>query len=112
MCLAVPGRIVELMAEESDPGGGPVGTVDFQGSQVDVSLAMVPEAAAGDWVLVHAGFAIALLDEADARQTWEYLQEAGLGEMPAELLASDGRDDGGPSGQAGDGGAETGAHRG
>jgi hydrogenase expression/formation protein HypC len=52
--------------------------VDFQGSRVDVSLAMTPEAAAGDWVLVHAGFALTVLDEAEARRTWEVLAAAGV----------------------------------
>jgi len=39
----------------------------------------------GDWVLVHAGFALTVIDEAEARETWEYLDMAGLGQMPAEL---------------------------
>jgi hydrogenase expression/formation protein HypC len=52
--------------------------VDFQGSRAEVSLALVPEASAGDWVLVHAGFAISVLNEAEARETWQYLEEAGL----------------------------------
>jgi len=50
-----------------------------------VSLAMTPQAGAGDWVLVHAGFALTVLDEAEARETWEYLSLAGAGETPAEL---------------------------
>ena len=87
MCLAVPGKIVEILEGESPdaPAVGPLAAVDFQGSRVDVSLAMSPEATVGQWVLVHAGFAIAVLDEAEARQTWEYLQESGVGEMPEEL---------------------------
>lgn len=87
MCLAVPGKIVEILApdDQSGAGVGPVAAVDFQGSRVDVSLAMAPDAGVGQWVLVHAGFAISLLDEDEARQTWEYLQEAGVGEMPGEL---------------------------
>ena len=88
MCLAVPGRIVEILGDGGgDAGVGPVATVDFQGSRVDVSLAMAPQAAAGQWVLVHAGFAIAVLDEDEARQTWEYLQAGGAGEMPEQLRA-------------------------
>ena len=87
MCLAVPGRIVEITKDEADPIAGHVGTVDFQGSRLDVSLAMTPEARVGDWVLVHAGFAITLLDEEDARETWEYLCFQGAGEMPEELRA-------------------------
>lgn len=74
----------------SAPAVGPVAAVDFQGSRVDVSLAMAPEASVGQWVLVHAGFAIALLDEDDARKTWEYLQESGVGEMPEQLQAGAG----------------------
>ncbi|NLF32682.1 MAG: HypC/HybG/HupF family hydrogenase formation chaperone [Planctomycetes bacterium] len=74
MCLAAPGRIVELVTA-ADAAGERLGTVDFNGSQVQVSLAMVPEAAVGDWVLVHAGYAITQLDEDEARETWEYLKE-------------------------------------
>ena len=85
MCLAVPGKIVEILEDPGDAGAGPVAAVDFQGSRVDVSLAMAPEAAVGQWVLVHAGFAIALLDEDEARETWEYLQASGAGEMPEQL---------------------------
>ena len=93
MCLAVPGKIVEITeggdGSDASPAGGlgPVAVVDFQGNRVDVSLATVPQAQAGQWVLVHAGFAIAVLDEAEARETWEYLQAGGLGEMPDELQA-------------------------
>ena len=89
MCLAVPGRIVEILGDDggSAPALGPVATVDFQGSRVEVSLTMAPEAGIGQWVLVHAGFAIAVLDEDEARQTWEYLQAGGAGEMPEQLQA-------------------------
>jgi hydrogenase expression/formation protein HypC len=91
MCLAVPGRIIAQNGADA--------TVDFQGSRVDVSLALTPDARVGDWVLVHAGFAISQLDEAEARETWSYLAEAGLvEEMPAEIsggatLVDDGRPD-------------------
>jgi len=87
MCLAVPGKIVEMLDDGSGdaPAVGPVAAVDFQGSRVDVSLAMAPEAGVGQWVLVHAGFAIALLDEDEARETWEYLEASGAGEMPEQL---------------------------
>jgi hydrogenase expression/formation protein HypC len=46
-------------------------------------LTLVPEAQVGDWVLVHAGFAIQMLDEQDALETWKYLKIANLGESPA-----------------------------
>ncbi|UCE59242.1 MAG: HypC/HybG/HupF family hydrogenase formation chaperone [Phycisphaerales bacterium] len=67
MCLAVPGKIVE----ESESGA----LVDFQGNRMDVSTVLTPEAGVGDWVLVHAGFAIAKIDEAAAKETWSYLDQ-------------------------------------
>lgn len=67
MCLAVPGKIVAI--------DGPKARVDFQGNRREVNILLTPEATVGDWVLVHAGFAITQLDEADARQTWQYLEE-------------------------------------
>jgi len=85
MCLGVPGKILEIAGEPADAAPGPIAAVDFQGSRVEVSLAMTPEAAVGDWVLVHAGFAITRLDEDEARETWEYLDAGGLGDMPDEL---------------------------
>ena len=93
MCLAVPGRIVEILGDDggSAPALGPVATVDFQGSRVEVSLTMAPEAGIGQWVLVHAGFAIVVLDEDEARRTWEYLQAGGAGEMPEQLQAGGGK---------------------
>lgn len=75
MCLAVPGKIVTVR-DAAEGETGRVGVVDFQGSQVEASLAMTPDASAGDWVLVHAGFAITQLDEAEARETFESLNLA------------------------------------
>jgi hydrogenase expression/formation protein HypC len=85
MCLAVPGKIVTIRDPDDPASPGALGTVDFQGSRLEVSLAFTPEAQPGDWVLVHAGFALNVLDEAEARETWQYLQEANLAEMPDEL---------------------------
>lgn len=65
MCLAVPGKVIERHGDDA--------LVDFAGSRVRVSLALTPDASAGDWVLVHAGFAISELDERRALETWEYL---------------------------------------
>jgi hydrogenase expression/formation protein HypC len=90
MCLAVPGKIIEIKATDSAPETGVIGTVDFQGSRLDVSLAFVPEAKLGDWVLVHAGFALNVLDEQEAAETWKYLEEAEVAEMPEELRAAGG----------------------
>ncbi len=73
MCLAVPGR---LLSAESD--ADPLtrqGRVAFAGIVKEVNLAYVPEAKTGDYVLVHAGFAISVIDEAEAVKTLEYLAE-------------------------------------
>lgn len=87
MCLAVPGKIVEIGGEDS-AGVGALGTVDFQGSTLQVSLAFTPEARIGDWVLVHAGFALNVLNEQEARETWNYLQQANVVEgTPPELMS-------------------------
>ncbi len=85
MCLAVPGKIVEIRSAEAG-ATGPIGVVDFHGTRVEVGLAFVPEAGPGDWVLVHAGFALNTLDEQEAAETWRYLKEAELvDEMPAGM---------------------------
>jgi hydrogenase expression/formation protein HypC len=79
MCLAIPGRILSIDA------GDPVlrcGRVDFAGVIKQVNLSYVPDARVGDFVLVHVGFAISTVDEAEARQVFDYL--AGMGEL-AEL---------------------------
>ena len=81
MCLAVPGQIISIRDDTAQ--------VDFQGNRRTISLLLTPETSPGDWVLVHAGFAISRLNEADARRTWRYLQEA---EFPAGIL--DGPDHG------------------
>lgn len=85
MCLAVPGKIIEINDQGSGSGSGPLGTVDFQGSRVEVGLQLTPGVKEGDWVLVHAGFALQILDEGEAREIWEYLEMAEIDQMPAEL---------------------------
>lgn len=92
MCLAVPGKIVAVQESEgSDVGRS--GIVDFQGSRVEVSLDLVPDAGEGSWVLVHAGFALNELDEAEALETWKWLQQAELVEgLPAELTGDGGEE--------------------
>jgi hydrogenase expression/formation protein HypC len=71
MCLAVPGRIVEIVED-----GTPLrlARVDFGGIEKQVNLAFVPEAVRGDYVLVHVGFAIARIDASEATKVFEYLQ--------------------------------------
>lgn len=73
MCLAVPGRI-ESIADNPDPmlRGG---KVDFGGVKKEICLAFVPEAAVGDYVIVHVGFALSMVDEAEARKIFEHLRE-------------------------------------
>ena len=89
MCLAVPGKIVAMSEGQVSGAVGAVGTVDFQGSQLEVSLAMTPEARMGDWVLVHAGYAISIMEAEEARETWEYLEFEGVGEVPSELKSGE-----------------------
>jgi hydrogenase expression/formation protein HypC len=72
MCLAVPGKI--LSRDSTDPLL-PCGSVDFAGIVKRVNLAYVPEAKTGDYVLVHAGFAISVVDEAQADEVFEFLQK-------------------------------------
>ena len=71
MCLAVPGQVEEVTVKE----GLRVGRVRFGGATREAILEHVPDAGPGDWVLVHVGFAIARLDEEEARRTWELLAE-------------------------------------
>ncbi|HXQ21783.1 MAG TPA: HypC/HybG/HupF family hydrogenase formation chaperone [Candidatus Acidoferrales bacterium] len=72
MCLGVPGRIVRLVEEE----GLQMGDVDFGGAVRRVCLAYVPDAAEGDYAVIHAGFAISLLDAAEAERTLSLLNDA------------------------------------
>jgi hydrogenase expression/formation protein HypC len=85
MCLAIPGRIVDVTDDN------PVtrrGTVDFGGISKEINLAFVPEAGPGDYVMVHVGFAITRVDEAEANRVFDYLDEIneleGLGEGGGE----------------------------
>jgi hydrogenase expression/formation protein HypC len=72
MCLAVPGRITSVSGE--DPLTR-MGKIDFGGILKEASLAYVPEAQIGDYVIVHVGFAISRLDEDEANKVFEYLRE-------------------------------------
>lgn len=72
MCLAIPGKIEQL---SDDTGIKRHGRVNFGGIMKDVNLAYVPEAAIGDYVIVHAGFALSKVDEAEAQRVFAYLAE-------------------------------------
>jgi len=90
MCLAIPGKIASISGD--DPLMR-TGKVDFGGILKEVSLAYVPEAAVGDYVIVHVGFALSRVDEAEAQQVFAYLREmeelsalepSGAGVSPAD----------------------------
>jgi hydrogenase expression/formation protein HypC len=72
MCLAVPGKILSIT-------GGDLllrsGRVSFGGIVKEVNLAYTPEATVGDYVIVHVGFAISTLDEAEAHRVFDYLRQ-------------------------------------
>ncbi|NNC81569.1 MAG: HypC/HybG/HupF family hydrogenase formation chaperone [Acidimicrobiales bacterium] len=74
MCLGVPGRIVDTHVEH----GTPMATVDFGGVTKNVCLAYTPDAVAGEYVIIHAGFAISLLDEEAAMASLDLFEEIGL----------------------------------
>jgi len=84
MCLAVPGKILSIQGE----GFARTARVSFGGIVKEISLAYVPEATIGNYVIVHVGFAISLLDEAEATRTLEYLKQ--MGEL-AELEQASGQ---------------------
>jgi len=71
MCLGVPGKIVEMY----EKGGLQMCKVDFGGVFREACLAYVPEAKVGDYTLIHVGFALNLIDEAEAQETLALLQE-------------------------------------
>ena len=71
MCLAVPGRIEEIYQKD----GLKMAQVDFGGVQREVCLDYVPEAQVGEYCIIHVGFAISLLSEAEAKETLALLQE-------------------------------------
>lgn len=67
MCLAIPARIVELKGDNA--------VVDAMGNQYRAKTTLLPKAKLGDLVLVHAGFAISLVDEEEAKKTWQLIAE-------------------------------------
>ena len=67
MCLAIPARIVELKGDSA--------VVDAMGNRWKAKTTLLPEAKLGSLVLIHAGFAISLVDEEEAKETWQLLAE-------------------------------------
>jgi hydrogenase expression/formation protein HypC len=83
MCLAIPGKILDI----SELNGMRAGRVQFGGVVRQACLDFVPEAAVGDYVIVHVGFAISRVDREEAERTYELLQQMGLleGELMSDL---------------------------
>jgi hydrogenase expression/formation protein HypC len=71
MCLGIPGKVIEIHEQD----GLPMGKVEFGGILKDVCLAYTPEAGVGDYVIVHVGFAISRIDEAEAAEVFSCLEE-------------------------------------
>ena len=69
MCLAIPARIIEMEGDQA--------VADAMGTRWKVRTTLTPDIGLGDIVLVHAGYAIAKIDEEEARQTWELFEEIG-----------------------------------
>jgi len=67
MCLAIPARIVELEADRA--------VVDAMGNRWKAKTTLLPQAKLGDLVLIHAGFAISLVDEEEAKKTWQLIAQ-------------------------------------
>jgi hydrogenase expression/formation protein HypC len=72
MCLAIPGEILEITNVDPIARSG---RVSFGGIVREVNLSLVPDSVVGDYVIVHAGFAISILDVAEAQKVFEYLSE-------------------------------------
>ncbi len=83
MCLAVPAKILSISGDDPIMR---LGRVDFGGIVKEINLAYVPEARIGDYVLVHVGFAITVIDEAEAARVFEHLRE--IGELTEETAPS------------------------
>jgi hydrogenase expression/formation protein HypC len=72
VCLAIPGKLIEVT---EDPQGVRMGKANFGGIVKQVCLEYTPEVNAGDYVLVHVGFALAKVDEEEAARTYQLLEE-------------------------------------
>jgi len=83
VCLAIPGKILEIQGEEPLRNA----RVQFGGIVRQVCLNFVPEAGLGDYVMVHVGFAISRVDAVEAERTYKLLQE--MGALEAELAPAD-----------------------
>ena len=73
MCLSIPGKLIEITAQLDEIFR--TGKVSFDGVVKEVSLTLVPEAKVGDYVMVHVGAAISIVDEEEAKKTFELLKQ-------------------------------------
>ena len=79
MCLAIPGKIESITGDDALSR---MGKINFGGILKEASLAYVPEAKIGDYVIVHVGFALSRVDEDEAQKVFEYLKQIEeLGEL-------------------------------
>jgi hydrogenase expression/formation protein HypC len=82
MCLGVPGKVLSIVQRDDLS----MGKVEFGGIVKEVCMAYVPEAEVGDYVLVHVGFAISRVDEAEAQEIFRYIEQIGeLSELEAAV---------------------------
>ncbi len=77
MCLAIPGKLEKIIAELDETFR--IGSVSFDGVIKEVNLALVPEAQVGDYLLVHVGAAIGIINEDEAQATMTVLKQMGEG---------------------------------
>lgn len=75
MCLAIPGKILSI--EDQIDSVFHIGKVSFSGITKKINLSLVPEAKIGEYVLVHVGVAVSLIDEAEAKRTMNFLEGTG-----------------------------------
>ncbi len=75
MCLSIPGKLVAITSQLDEIFR--MGEVDFDGIKKEINLAMVPDAKVGDYVLVHVGAAISIIDEEEAKRTFELIKQMG-----------------------------------
>lgn len=80
MCLAVPGKVLTISGDDPLLRAA---RVDFGGIVKEISLAYTPEAVIGNYVLVHVGFAITVVDEVEAQRVFRYLEE--IADLEEEL---------------------------
>lgn len=78
MCLAIPGKIIEIVDAENS-----IAKVDVGGVRRNINIGMLDDTKIGDYVLIHVGFAMSKIDEREAEETLRLLNE--IGEYQAEL---------------------------